>query len=229
MDLSKHYKWLLVIFGIWPIIDTLLNLQSINLPIVRYVIYTVGTFYIVKLYFITSKNTKKVSFLLKTVLTFTFFWLLMRFVISATEILNPANNYIALKTILSGEFALFFSFFLANVAMPLQYFKFFLKTSYILAIIYVIIGIPLFGFFTADIANQAELFVKYFYLGGVFLLLLFPYQKTKVNIILSVGLVLALLMMLLVARRNVVLYLVSALFFLSQGIALSISRSPIFK
>ena len=227
MDLSKHYKWLLVIFGIWPIIDTLLNLQSINLPIVRYVIYTVGTFYIVKLYFITSKNTKKVSFLLKTILTFTFFWLLMRFVISATEILNPANNYIALKTILSGEFALFFSFFLANIAMPLQYFKSFLKTSYLLAILYVIIGIPLFGFFTADIANQAELFVKYFYLGGVFLLLLFPYQKTKVNIILSVGLVLALLMMLLVARRNVVLYLVSALFFLS--LVIIFSKSDLIK
>jgi hypothetical protein len=227
MDLSKNYKWLLIIFGIWPIIDMLLNLQSINLPIVRYVIYTVGTFYIVKLYFITSKNTLKVSFLLKIIFTFTFFWLMIRFVISATEILNPTNNYIALKTILSGEFALFFSFFLANIEMPLQYFKFFLKTTYILATLYLIIGIPLFVFFTADIANQAELFVKYFYLGSVFLLLLFPYQKTKVNIILSIGMVLALLMMLLVARRNVVLYLVSALFFLS--LVIIFSKSDLIK
>lgn len=224
MDLSKHYKWLLVIFGIWPIIDVLLNLQSINLPFVRYVIYTVGTFYIVKLYFKTSKNTQKVSFFLKIILTFTLFWILIRFMISATEIMNPSNNYIALKTILSGEFALFFSFFLVNIEMPLRHFKFLLKTTYILVIIYVIIGFPLFGFFSSDIENNAELFVKYFYLGGVFLLLLFPYQRTKVNIILSLGMVLALLMMLLVARRNVVLYLISALFFLSLVILFSKSE-----
>jgi hypothetical protein len=138
--------------------------------------------------------------------------------------LNPASSYIALKSTLSGEFALFFSFYLANITIPLQYFKFFLKTSYILVIIYVLIGIPLFGFFSYDIANNAELFVKYFYLGGVFLLLLFPYQKTKVNLILAIGFGLALLMMLLIARRNVVLYLVSALFFLSLVIIFSNSE-----
>ena len=215
MDVSKHYKWLLLVFGIWPILDILLSLQSINLPIIRYVIYTLGTFYVLKLYFTSTKKTSEVSFILKIILSFTLLWLLIRFLISSIEIFNPADNYVALKSILSGEFVLFFSFYLANITMPLKFFFFFLKISYILAIIFVFIGIPLFGFFSSDIANQAEQFVKYFYLGGVFLLLLFPYQKAKVNIVLVLGLIFATLMMLLLARRNVVLYLVTVLFFLA--------------
>jgi hypothetical protein len=221
MDVSKHYKWLLVVFGIWPILDILLSLQSINLPIIRYVIYTLGTFYVLKLYFASTKKTSEVSFILKIILSFTLLWLLIRFLISSIEIFNPEDNYVALKSTLSGEFVLFFSFYLANITMPLKYFFFYLKISYILAIIFVFIGIPLFGFFTFDIANQAEQFVKYFYLGGVFLLLLFPYQKTKVNIVLVLGLISATIMMLLLARRNVVLYLVTVLFFLALVIIFS--------
>lgn len=224
MDLSKNYKWLLIIFGIWPIIDILFNQFSVNLAIVRYFVFSIGTFYIIKLYFSSSKKTTEVTSFIRSILNLALLWIFLRFIISSIEFFNPANNYIAFKILISGEFIIFFSFYLANITIPLQYFKYFLKASYILAVIYLFVGLPLFGFFTADISNQAELFVKYFYLGGVFLLLLFPYQRRKVNMFLAIGLIMAILMMLLVARRNVVLYLASALFFLSLVVIFSKSE-----
>ena len=102
-----------------------------------------------------------------------------------------------------------------------------MKTSYILVIIFLILGIPFFSFFTSDILNKGELLVKFFYCGGLFLLLLFPYQKIKVNLVVALGYVIAMLMMLIIARRNVVLYLGSALFFLC--LVILFSRSKIFQ
>jgi hypothetical protein len=99
--------------------------------------------------------------------------------------------------------------------MPLQFFKVFLRAGYIIGIIFVLVTIPLFSFFSSDPLNGAELYVRYFSLGSMFLLLLFPYQRTKVNVVVFVCFLISLLFMLILARRNVVLYLGSAVFFLS--------------
>ena len=233
MDVSKHYKWLLILFGIWPILDLILNLTNINLPVLRYAIYSVGTVYVLKLYFMSNKNSKNLSAKFRIVFKVALFWLFIRLLLSSYELFNPFNNYISLKYSISGGFILFLSFYLTNITIPLKYFKFFLKTSYILAIIFLIIGIPMFGFFTGSSKNGAEVFVTYFYLGSVFLLLLFPYQSNKVNLVSGLGFITATLMMLIIARRNVVLYLGSSIFILSLVILFSKSqitkkRKPFF-
>lgn len=225
--LQKNYIWLLIIFVIWPILDLIVNIFNINFPIIRYAMFSVGTIYLVQLYFKMPKNTTTLPFLSRSVLLFLLLWLIVRFAFSFTDILNPANNHIAFKSMISGELILFFSFFLVNISIPLKYFRIFLKISFILVIIFLIFGIPMFGFFTSDILNRAELFVKYIYCGGIFLLLLFPYQKIKVNLVVLLGYIIAMLMMLIIARRNVVLYLGSALFFLC--LVILFSRSKIFQ
>ena len=215
MEVRKLYKWLLITFVIWPILDFLLAQLNINLAIIRYLVFTLGSYYTLKLYFVSPKYTKILPSVYIRILSFMLFWISIRYLYNLQEVLSPTSNFLTFKQTISGGLFLYFSFYLTNIVIPLRFFKYFLKTGYILSIIFLIVGIPMIGFFTENPVNQAEMFVKNFFLGNVFLMLLFPYQKSKVNLAVAIGFVIALLMMLILARRNVVLYLASALFFLS--------------
>ena len=224
MKFQKSYKWILVVFVIWPIIDYLLNLKEINLPLLRYLIFTIGALKIFNIYLKSNKNTQNLPVFPKIILSFCLAWLLIRYMMNISEVFIPNRNYVNLKSTISGGILLFLSFYLVNITTPLPFFKKILRLGYYLNILFLLIGIPLFNFFISDINNGAEMFIRLFYLGNVFLFLLFPYQKTSVNLINTFGFLISLLMMLIIARRNVVLFQVSCLFFLALVIIFSNSQ-----
>ena len=225
MIISKYYKWLLIAFVIWPISDYLFTLLGYNASFLRYSILSISTLFIIRLYFVSKKNTDNLSGIFKLLLLFALYWLAFRCIASYGDLLKPDYNYIGLKEFLSGNFIVFFSFYLVNIKIPLQFLKTLLKVTYILSIIFIFIGVPMFSYFTSDIFNNAEYFVRNFSLPGMFLFLLFPYQKKSVNRVLFLSLFLALLMMMILARRNIILFQVSAIFFLGLVLVLSSSQS----
>ena len=225
MIISKYYKWLIIAFVIWPISDYLFTLLGYNASFLRYSILSISTLFIIRLYFVSKKNTDNLSGIFKLLLLFALYWLAFRSIASYGDLIKPDYNYIGLKQFLSGNFIVFFSFYLVNIKIPLQFLKTLLKVTYILSIIFIFIGVPMFSYFTSDIFNNAEYFVRNFSLPGMFLFLLFPYQKKSVNRVLFLNLFLALLMMMILARRNIVLFQVSAIFFLGLVIVLSSSSS----
>lgn len=212
---------------VWPLFDKVLSNQGINIPILRYIIYFIGAIALFNLYTISSKIENGLTGVYRLIFKFLLYWIFVCFLVSIPDLFSSKSNYIHFKSFLSGEIIVFFSFFIVNICIPLDCFRLFLKVSYILAIIFLIIVIPAFSFFASSIENGAEFFVRNYFLGSTFLLLLFPFQRLKVNLVVTSGFILSILLMLLIARRNVVLYMTSIIFFLS--IVIFFSRTSMLK
>ena len=98
MKFQKSYKWILVVFVIWPIIDFLLNLKEINLPLLRYLIFTIGALKIFNIYLKSNKNTQNLPVFPKIILSFCLAWLLIRYMMNISEVFIPNRNYVNLKS-----------------------------------------------------------------------------------------------------------------------------------
>jgi hypothetical protein len=150
-------------------------------------------------------------------------WLVVRFFISFDELFIAKNNFVNLKTILGGGLLLTFIYFLTTISIPLNYFKLWIKISFYSTIGFVILSPFVFQSKLINIEN----FTRYYFSGSIFLFLLFPYQRKNVNLWQIFGLILSIFFMLITARRNMVLYFISAIVFL--GLVLLFSKSQILK
>jgi hypothetical protein len=181
--IKKGIYSLIISFALWPILDLFISSNIGNFPILRYCVYGLCSYYIFTLYNELNKNNHIRNKSFKFIIKFILFVVSIQFLVNFSEVFDSRQNFINLKYCLSGGVLLYFSIFFLNIQLPLPAFKILLKASFYLTIIFLVFSLMFFSYFRTDTANSAELFVKTFMLGGMYLFLLFPYQKRSTNLI----------------------------------------------
>ena len=194
------------------ILDIIQSVFDVNFPILRYFLYFIAAYYLIKA---LQKNAIKISKLIhqNIFLVLFLFWIILLLFASIPHLFDGYRNYIKFKQFLSGLGYIYLILFFAILKPNLLFYKHLFKFSFILAILYLIITIPLFSYFTVDLYNKGEGYGTVFASGVSILLLTFSYHSKRVINISIVTVLLVLVVNMLLARRNQVLYFSSVLFF----------------
>ena len=194
------------------ILDIVQSIFDVNFPILRYFLYFLAAYYLIKA---VQKNTIKISILIHQNIVLVFFlsWIILLLLVSISQLLDGYRNYINFKQFLSGLGYIYLISFFAILKPNLLFYRHFFKFSFLLAIVYLFITIPLFSYFTVSHYNQGEGYGTVFAAGASILLLTFSYHSKRVNLITVTTVLLVLAVNMLLARRNQVLYFSSVLFF----------------
>jgi hypothetical protein len=183
-----------------------------NFPVFRYsFIMLGGLLYILGIW---KTNIYKVKTHYSKIV-FTLFLIWTIFIISKgiPNLVEGANNNINLKQFLSGLYLLYV-FPLIVLSIPdVSFIKNISVFSFNLSLLYLILTIPLFNYFTSDIIHGGEGYGGLFAVGSSLLLLTLHYHSTKVKWVAWLTILLALLVNSILARRNQVVYFGSIVLF----------------
>ena len=209
---SNYAFFSLLIAQIAVISDIIQSIFDINFPILRYLLYFISAYCLIKA---VQKNSFKFSLLIQKnkFLVLFLFWIILLIIMSIPQLLDGYINHIKLKQFLSGLGYIYLLSFFAILKPNLLFYRSFFKFSFILATVYLVITIPLFSYFTISSNNHGEGYGSVFAAGASIVLLTFSYHSKRVNMISVAAVLLALIVNMLLARRNQVLYFSSVLFF----------------
>ena len=213
ISLINHYAFYSILIAQVAVIsDMIQSALEVNIPILRYSLYFVAAYYIFKA---VQKNSFALSVISRKniFIVFFLFWIVFLLIAAIPQLFNEYRNYIRLKQFLSGTGFIYLITFFVILKPNLLFYKYYFKLSFILAIIYLILTIPLFTYFTNDKANQGEEYGRVFAAGAAILLLTFSYHSKRINLISVATILLVLIVNMLLARRNQVLYFSSVIFF----------------
>ena len=194
------------------IFDIIQSVLELNFPILRYLLYFIASYFLIRA---IQKNSLSLSVLYRKniFIVFFLFWIILLIIASTPQLLDDYRNYIKFKRFFSGLGYIYLVSFFAILKPNILFYRFFFKLSFILAIVYLIITIPLFSYFTTSLYNHGEEYGSVFAAGASILLLTFSYHSKKVNLISVATILLVLIVNMLLARRNQVLYFASVFFF----------------
>ena len=195
------------------LLDIIQTILGLNFPLLRYFLYFIAACFLFKA---VQKHSLSLSILnRKNIFIVLFlFWIILLLIAAIPQLFNEYRNYIRLKQFLSGMGYIYLISFFVILKPNLLFYKYYFKLALILAIIYLIITIPLLNYFTiASAKKQVEGYGVFFAAGASIILLTFTYHSKRINIISIVTILLVLILNMLHARRNQVLYFSSILFF----------------
>jgi hypothetical protein len=205
---NKYYNSILLIM-IMLISDILISLflgySGQLLSLTRYLIYGISVYYMLKA---LIKNNVKVDFLSKVFLL----WVLYLIITALPYLFNDYRNYIYLKQFISGTFIIYLYPFFIKADLNLQFYKKIFKLSYLMGLIYLIITVPFFLYFTATSDNGGERMTVLAY-GLPILLYTYNYHSKKKQKIIIASALLALVVLMILGRRNGVAFFGATLFF----------------
>ena len=211
-DYNDIYKAILLMYLV-NITNILTYSFNINLPLLRYFFAMTGVFYFLKGIYFTHRNLKLSSQSIR----YSFYALvLVTFVMIARGmpvIWEGNEHYINLKLFISGQLFIYLIPFIVFVEPNIYLIKKIFRLSYLLSIIYLLITLPLYGYFTKDVSNDAEYFGVLFAAGSSIILLTLFYHSSKVRGVAIFTFLLVLFINLILARRNQVIYFSSIPFF----------------
>jgi hypothetical protein len=202
MFLSKNkYFNAILITQIWTVIILFLafiGFSSKLITLIGYLAFFLSTiFFIVALIF----NHKNPSFVTAIFLL----WICYLLIDAIPFLFNNYRNYIYFKQFISGRLFLYIIPFIIISNLNLVFYKSLLKFSYKLLVLYLILTFLLFFYLIQDKTNGGEALTLL--MGGAApLMMTLPYHKTKYRIIILLAVILLLFEMMILGRRNVVLY-----------------------
>lgn len=225
MGYKNIYKFILTAV-IALLFTELEKVVGINLPLLRYLIYAVALYFFLKgvAYTYSMKNYN--SFALKLLITIIFLSVIYSIIIALPSIFSSAYNYINLKRLLSGNIIVFLFPLILLIKPDLYVWKRILSLSYKLAVLYLLFTIPFIAYFATNPELLAEGFVRNFASGASIILLTITYHSKKVKFVTVITFIISLILMVLLARRNQILYL-SLLFICLLFITFSFSTRQI--
>jgi hypothetical protein len=186
---------------------------NLNLPLVRYFFATTAVFYFIRGVYFTTRNTHALNPVTRNAFYLLFVATVIMIARGMPVIWEGAGNYINFKLFISGQLLIFILPLIVFSEPNLVLLKKIFRMCYLLAVIYVIITIPLLGYFTKEIYNGGESVGVLLAAGASILLLTQSYHSIKVRRVAIITFILVLLINLLLARRNQVLYFGSIVFF----------------
>jgi hypothetical protein len=215
---QKFYLAILwITFGI--LISSLEEILKMNFAIVRYILMSIALYYFISFIYHSKKriNFWTISFFAWTVVIISF---------SVEDIIRGDRDYILVKKILSGELTLFVIPLLSFCVIDFELLKKLLRFLFASTILGCFL-VPLSPFFfkVSDIFensnNGFEVISRIFTASGSIIALTFAYHKSKVNVIVFISILISLVIFLILARRNMVVYYLTVLFFSSIMLVLS--------
>ena len=187
---------------------------DINLPLLRYFIYTVSLYFFLKGITQTYSTNNYKGFFIKGLLITLFLSVIFSIIIAIPSTISSAGNYVNLKRVLSGQLLVFLFPLILVIKPNLFVLKKTFVLTYKLSVLYLIITVPLIVYFVSNPRSGAEGFVRNFASGSTIILLTIAYHSKRVKIVTVLTFVISLLLMVLLARRNMILYLSLILIFL---------------
>lgn len=173
--------------------------------LIGYIFYFFAAYILIRSLWNKHQNTNFISKLF-------LMWIIYLLITSIPYLLNNYKDYIYLKKFISGIFFLYLIPFLIIADLNAKFYRMFFKLSYNFLILYLVIVVPFFFYFLSP-TNNSEWYVRMLVGASPILALAYPYHnRTKGNIII-IAIIFALIAMVIPGRRNMVLYLSSALFF----------------
>lgn len=214
--MTKPYKWLLaavILVYLIQVINIIQNINGDNYPIIRYLlsILTLGLIFIS-----VRKIDKNLLFMergWRWLIIIFLIWNIIIVVRGIPTILEGEKNHLYLKRFLSFEALLYTFPFFILITPDKLFIKRLLKLCLYLSLFYLIITLPFIKYFTSNMRNGAEGFVRIFASSAALLLLTRHYHSRKIRVISLITILLAILLVSILARRNQVLYLGSVLIF----------------
>lgn len=191
---------------IWVLFETQFNLwyganQFISL--LRYFVIVSSTILLLRY---TYNNHQKISLLQYLFLI----WIAYMYVVAIPTVLDSYRGYFYFKQFISINLFLYLLPLLMIVEFDTMSIRKLMKLSYSLSMFYVCIAIPIF--YVSQKMFFSESLISL--LGGAGLVLMtLPYHDTKKSRLVMFAVVLGIVLMMLLGRRNKVLYLSSMLFF----------------
>ena len=224
--MNKYFNYIVLVITFYTILSTIEISFELNFPILRYLLISVGSFFIFKLIDINEALNKQYKYLSGIFLFILMLLFIHSILLGITELFVPKRNYINLKTFI-GNYALLYSFTLLLFIKPNPiYWKYLLKYSYIpLFLLIPFLVLDILPYLTRE--KSPENLIRS--LAGVsgFLYILSPYFKPKQKNYILVFFLVSILFMVYHARRNMVLYFI--LFFLFYFLINLFSQLPLLK
>jgi len=207
------YKFLLAII-VGLLVTEFERITLINLSLLRYLIYSLALYYFFKGIIWTYSTVNYRGFFIKSLITILFLSIIYSIIIAIPSIFSSADNYVNFKKLLSGNFLLFLFPFILLIKTDLFVWKRIFVLSYKLSVLYLLFTIPFIVYFATDINLGAEDFVRNFASSATIILLTIVYHSKRVKIVTVLTFIISFLLMVLLARRNQILYLSSIFIFL---------------
>ncbi len=187
------------------------NVTSTNLAVIRYCLITSSTFFFIKYISNTQKRLNITSVLF-------FLWTLVIINFSLTEITRGDNNYILLKRVMSGEILLYVLPLIGFCEINLDIVRRIIQFAFYLAILGCFL-VPMAPYIYQEVRagdNSAfgyENLSRIFSASATIVILTFPYHNKKITITSVTSILVSLIIFLVTARRNMIIYYVSVLVF----------------
>lgn len=210
--------WGIIFFFFVEMTNELDYFFKINLPLVRYTLGLIGSFYILKgTYFSNNKILDDYSFFVKLVVYFLSIYTFVIIIQDLPIIFSPNQSFINLKKSLSGYISVYFIPFIVYWRLNLFELRKITLFTEKIGIFYVSISLLFFPFFINPVLNEygyaGEAVGAVFGSAMALILLTFPYHSNKTVIIGLFSILFGLVINGILARRNQVAYFASILLF----------------
>lgn len=211
---NKSTYWVFISFVIIVLAQLLLWAEThfeLNIQLLRYGLNLLAIFFVGKAVITNKYRTTFPSTLVKALVFAFLFWNLIVILRGIPIMLAGEQNHLHLKQFLSGQFYLYFLPIIVLIHPDMLFLRNVFKFSLTQSIIYVLATLLFFGFFIFDVRNGAEWFARLLAAASSLILITLPYHSPKARLVSVITLTLALTLMAIFARRNMVVYFSSVI------------------
>lgn len=208
---NKAFFFGMLFMTIGTVFYTLESVIDLNIPVIRYLLMSFSAFFFIKYIYYSKKRIN--------ILTAAFIiWTITIILFSFNEIIIGANNYRFLKRLMSGEILLYIIPLISLCEIDINFVKKIFQFSFFLTLLGCLF-VPFADFIyqnamlKEDSSYSYENISRIFTASGSIILLTFPYHKKKINLIVIISIFISLLIFLLTARRNMIVYYLGVTFF----------------
>lgn len=206
MNLLKDYNYIfkgILIVQVMLIIDAAFSVFQMEtsqiLSLVRYFMYFFGVYW---MFNGIKRSHTNPPFAHKAFIL----WVGILIVAALPDLTNPMQNHVLFKSFISGKLFIYSLPFLICANLDVSFFKSIFKLSYYMIIIYIILAIPVYFTDTVLTSQCLSEFITFLLEGAIILLMTMPYQKRNKILIVSIAVITAIAIMMLLARRNKVVF-----------------------
>jgi hypothetical protein len=185
---------------------------NLNFPILRYFLFFVSSFYFIK-GIIKSRNKEQINVLTRVLFIVFLFYIIISIFRGFQKVTDSNQNYLYLKKFISGDFLVLVIPFVFLVKPNIAFYKKLFKYLYIMTLLGIIIVPMVFVVYKNNPFFGIENLTRLFTSSGSILILTTLYHKKRINYILYLSFFIALIFLLLLARRNMIVYISSVILF----------------
>ena len=185
---------------------------NVNYPILRYFLFFVSAFYLIK-GIIKSRNKIQINIITKVAIFVFLIYIIISIFRGFQKVTDSSQNYLYFKRFLSGDFVVLIIPFLILIKPGLSLYRNIFRYLFIMTILGIIFVPLVFIIYNNNPFFGIENLTRLFTSSGSILILTTLYHKKRTNYILYVSFIIALIFLMLLARRNMIVYVSTVIFF----------------